>query len=218
MSIDCRSYSYLLLPGCRAFRTFAIPLLLMAPAAAVRAQPDGTVHEYLNREQALKEVFPSSSTYRSEELALDGAAVEDAEQALHRKLDQTSVEVILCYDSDGVFLGYAVVSEESGKYRPITYMVGIDPEFHVTKVVVMVYREDRGGEIRTPRFLYQFKGKSAKDPIRVNRDIVNISGATISVRAISAGVKKVLYLVTDRYRSEPPPARPNPQPDSDSPK
>jgi len=37
------------------------------------------------------------------------------------------------------------------------------------------------------------------DPVRVNRDIINISGATMSVRSMSAGVKRVLVLVDEFY-------------------
>ena len=37
------------------------------------------------------------------------------------------------------------------------------------------------------------------DPVRINKDIINISGATMSVRSISAGVKRVLVLVDEFY-------------------
>lgn len=180
-------------------------LILLAPIIA-GAQPDGAVHEFLTVEEALHEVFPQSANYVQDEITLDADALYRVEEALHRKLDGSTYGVTLCYDSAGRFLGYAMISDEIGKYRPITYIVGVDPDFTVRKVAVMVYREDRGGEVKTPRFLYQFRGKSADDPIRVNRDIVNISGATISVRAISSGVKKVLLLVDDHYRTHPPAA------------
>jgi hypothetical protein len=64
---------------------------------------------------------------------------------------------------------------------------------------VLVYREARGNEIRTKRFNYQYQGKDVRDPIRINRDIINISGATMSVRSASAGVKRVLVLVNEFY-------------------
>ena len=37
------------------------------------------------------------------------------------------------------------------------------------------------------------------DPVRINKDIINISGATMSVRSMSAGVKRVLVLVDEFY-------------------
>jgi len=64
----------------------------------------------------------------------------------------------------------------------------------VTDVAVMVYRETRGGEVKEQRFLRQFHGKKLSDPIQVNRDIVNYTGATLSSHAIARGVKKALAL------------------------
>ncbi len=84
------------------------------------------------------------------------------------------------------------MTEEVGKYRPITFMVGVTPDFVVRDVAVLIYRESRGGDVKRRRFLDQYRGKSLRDPIDVHRDIINISGATISVRSLNAGVKRVL--------------------------
>ena len=54
-------------------------------------------------------------------------------------------------------------------------------------VAVMAYREAYGGEVRTPRFLRQYRGKSPGDPLRSGRDIKNIAGATLSVDAAEPG-------------------------------
>jgi hypothetical protein len=47
--------------------------------------------------------------------------------------------------------------------------------------------------------LRQYRGKSSADPIRINRDIVNISGATMSVQALNFSVRKLLYLTQALY-------------------
>jgi Na+-translocating ferredoxin:NAD+ oxidoreductase RnfG subunit len=39
----------------------------------------------------------------------------------------------------------------------------------------------------------QFVGKTAHDPLKLNRDIQNISGATLSSKHITDGVKRVMY-------------------------
>jgi hypothetical protein len=89
-------------------------------------------------------------------------------------------------------VGLGVVAEEVGKYRPFTFLVGATPTLKVQNVEVLVYRESRGGEIQRSRFLRQYRGKDASDPIRLNRDILNIAGATMSVNAMNHGVKRVL--------------------------
>jgi H+/Na+-translocating ferredoxin:NAD+ oxidoreductase subunit G len=69
----------------------------------------------------------------------------------------------------------------------------------VIAVELLVFREARGSEVGKKRFNYQYEGKTVVDPIRINRDIINISGATMSVRSMSAGVKRVLVLVDEFY-------------------
>jgi hypothetical protein len=66
-------------------------------------------------------------------------------------------------------------------------------------VELMVFREARGSEVGRKRFNSQYEGKTVLDPIRINKDIINISGATMSVRSISAGVKRVLVLIDEFY-------------------
>jgi hypothetical protein len=126
------------------------------------------------------------------------------QEGLQRELLETEFPILLVYDASRRFVGYALVTEERGKYRPITFLVGITPDLRVKDTAVMVYRESRGGEVRSRRFLRQYRGKSIHDPIRTNRDIINISGATISVHSINAGVRKVLMVVQTAYGSQPP--------------
>jgi hypothetical protein len=64
----------------------------------------------------------------------------------------------------------------------------------VTDVIILVYRESRGAEVRDPRFLKQFRGKTRRDSVQVDRDILNYSGATLSSQALARGVRKALTL------------------------
>jgi hypothetical protein len=95
--------------------------------------------------------------------------------------------------------GYAVVQNTIGKHKAMTYMVGVNPKGDVLNVEVLIYREAKGSEVKTKRFNAQYEGKTVFDPIRINRDIINISGATMSVRSMSAGVKRTLVLVDEMY-------------------
>jgi Na+-translocating ferredoxin:NAD+ oxidoreductase RnfG subunit len=92
-----------------------------------------------------------------------------------------------------------MVQNTIGKHKPMTYMVGVDRKGQVSNVELLVFRESRGSEIRTKRFNAQYEGKNVLDPVRINRDIINISGATMSVRSMTAGVKRVLVLIDESY-------------------
>jgi hypothetical protein len=78
-------------------------------------------------------------------------------------------------------------------------MVGMTPEGEVLDVAVMVFRESRGWEVKEKRFLRQFHNKRASDPIQIDRDIINYSGATLSSKAIARGVKRALLLLQELY-------------------
>ncbi len=174
-----------------------LTLLLLAlalQAPALRAQ-----EVLLSREQALREIFPEAARTVDERRPLDAPARARLQSQLGRPVVEDEVDVTKVYDAAGALRGYAVVTEEVGKYRPITFMVGVTPQLRVRDVAVMVYRESRGGDVKRKRFLAQYRGKTARDPIDANRDIINISGATISVRSMNAGVKRVLAELTLLY-------------------
>ena len=93
-------------------------------------------------------------------------------------------------------LGFAAVRNVIGKDQPITFLVAIDPADRLQDVDVLVYREPYGGEVAYEAWRRQFRGKRAADSLRVGREIRAISGATISVNAVTLGVKRVLADLT----------------------
>ena len=99
-----------------------------------------------------------------------------------------SVVVLRVRRTDSL-LGFARVGNVKGKDQPITFLVAIDPDGHLRDVDVLVYREPYGGEVAYESWRKQFRGKSAADPLAVGRDIRGISGATISVNAVTEAVR-----------------------------
>lgn len=93
-------------------------------------------------------------------------------------------------------LGFAQVGNVLGKDQPITFLVAIDPADRLKDVDILVYREPYGGEVAYEPWRRQFRGKSAGDSLRVGREIRSISGATISVHAVTLGVRRLLADLT----------------------
>ena len=162
--------------------------------------PQEMAHEeiYLTPEEAAKLMFPDSQTIRKEILTLTPEQKDLIQRRIGWNFPETSFE---CYigETDGKIDGWALVQNTIGKHKPMTYMVGVNPDGEVINVEVLIYRESRGSEVRKKRFNYQYEGKTVYDPIRINRDIINISGATMSVRSMSAGVKRTLVIVDEVY-------------------
>ena len=114
------------------------------------------------------------------------------------QVDTASVLRVSRADS---LLGFAAVGNVLGKDQPITFLVAIDPTDRLKDVDILVYREPYGGEVAYEPWRRQFRGKSARDSLRVGKEIRSISGATISVHAVTIGVRRVLAQLTAWHAS-----------------
>lgn len=85
------------------------------------------------------------------------------------------------------------ILDEIGKEEPITagYVVN---QGRIERVRILIYRESRGEEVRYPRFTKQFTGAGFKGTHELDRTIDSISGATLSVQALTRSVRLALYL------------------------
>ncbi len=88
----------------------------------------------------------------------------------------------------------AWILNEIGKEQPITFGVVIDAG-KIAHVKVLAFRESRGGEIRYPAFTRQFTDAGLIG-LELDRHIDGVSGATLSVWAMTAVTRLALYLDT----------------------
>ena len=98
-------------------------------------------------------------------------------------------------DTAGALLGYTVQMQFVSRSGPFTIVVVTGPEFCVKRAEVLAYGAKRGRDVRLPEFTKQFADKCPKDPIRLGRDIDAITGATLSSRAMTDGVRKALLIL-----------------------
>ncbi len=178
-------------------------ILLVALAAA----EDGNTRVYLSEADALREAFPEATAFSSEGFRPSEEDRARIEQRYGRPLHESEFRIHSAWRGEGL-LGYAVITEEIGCFKPITFLVATDAAGAVRQVSILVYRECRGGEIARLRFRKQLFGRTLSDPIRQNQDIVNVTGATTSVRSITDGVRKVLAAIDAAHLG--PGRRPSP--------
>ena len=91
--------------------------------------------------------------------------------------------------------GYMIISKAFGRYDFFDYMVIYNLDLTIRSAKVLIYRENWGVEIASTRWLKQFTGLSFKDPIAISHDIQGISGATISCKSATLGVKQLTLLI-----------------------
>lgn len=148
---------------------------------------------YLTPKDALKLFFKDSEKVTSEKKEITGDLKVKVEKALGVSLPKENYTFYIGSTKGGTD-GYALIDNQIGKTEPITFMTILDPQGKVRAVEILVYRESHGGEVQSRRFLKQFDKKTVRDPIRVGQDIDNISGATLSARALATGVKRAVIL------------------------
>jgi len=87
----------------------------------------------------------------------------------------------------------AWVLDEIGKDKPITVGVVIN-DGKIESIRVLVFRESRGYEVKESFFTEQFKQARLKADKELDRHIDGITGATLSVRALTRLSRLALYL------------------------
>ena len=118
---------------------------------------------------------------------------ENIQDNIKKILNDTYHLPIIKYWKAGNKVGF--ILETIGKHEFITtgYIVENNK---IIDVKVLVYRENYGYEIKHDYFLDQIIGNSVKKNGKLVKSIANISGATLSVKAMRKLSKLSLYLYT----------------------
>jgi hypothetical protein len=156
-----------------------VPLAIVAPVTA-----QATV--YFTVAQAQAQMFPGATfTPASREMT------DEQMSAIRHDSGQTplSKELKAWRVSGG---GWFIVDEVVGKHEFITYALALDATGAVKDVEIMEYRETYGGDVRNADWRAQFVGKRHGATLQLGEDIKNISGATLSSKHITDGVRRLL--------------------------
>jgi Na+-translocating ferredoxin:NAD+ oxidoreductase RnfG subunit len=157
---------------------------LWLPVAAISTSAYATT--YFTTEQAQQAIFPGK-TMTAAFVALSDAQAKQIEKTTGVNVRSREVKAWRV-QGGGIF----VLDEVVGKHEFITYAVGIDAEGRVAGVEIVDYRESYGYEVRNAEWRTQFIGKSAADPLQLTHDVHNVSGATLSCKHVTDGVKRLL--------------------------
>lgn len=160
-------------------------IFVALPISAIVAPSAFAVH-YLSVDQAQKAIFPGKTLTAApvQLTAPQRKAIEQASGGRVLKNEQSVWRV-----GGG---GWFILDEVVGKHEFITYAVGLNADGSVKQIEILDYRETYGGQIRDQKWRSQFVGKTSKATLKLDNDIRNIAGATLSCRHITDGVKRLL--------------------------
>jgi len=89
--------------------------------------------------------------------------------------------------------GWFIVDEVVGKHENIDIAVALTKDGKVKGVEILTYRETYGYEVREKKWLSQFFGRDHKVILKLDKQIENISGATLSCRHVTDGVNRLMH-------------------------
>ncbi len=167
-----------------------LPLATLAPCVMLAS---AQAEDYLSIPQAQQVLFPDASIFLESAINLSDAQVKAIKKQAGVRQRSNSQQTWRA-EKDGQLLGWFLVDDVIGKHEFITYGAAISPEGKVLGIEILSYRETRGGQVRAAEWRDHFKGKTLNDAFKLNKDIPNISGATLSCRNITDGVKRLLVI------------------------
>lgn len=134
----------------------------------------------------LNEVF-SNKVPQAKKMWITGKTREVAAEILQHKPNRLRISYWQ-KDSRSVW-----ILDEIGKEQPITVGIVIS-NGKIERIKVLVFRESRGDEIRHPFFIKQYFKAALTEQYQLDQSIDGISGATLSVRALTKLARLALYL------------------------
>jgi len=149
--------------------------------------------EYLSVEGVQKALFPQADRFTEMVLALSPTQRERVAALAGPQPPHRSLRAWRALHGEEL-LGFLFIDEVIGKEDFITYAIAIDARGRLSAPEVLAYRESHGGEIRGEAWRRQFAGRQGLDQVRVQTDIKNIAGATLSCEHVTEGVRWVVAL------------------------
>lgn len=172
------------------------PVALLAAAVLVLAGPAAPAgaQEVLTQEEALELAFPDAAEVERRTAFLDSAGVRRARELAGRDVE-VETRVVVHYVARGAegALGVAYFDSHRVRTLPEVLMVVVRPGGEVGRVEVLKFDEPQ--EYLAPEgWLEEFRGMELDGRLSTDGDVHVITGATLTSRAVTRAVRRVLAL------------------------
>jgi len=169
----------------------SIPRWLLPAALTVNVALPGYAAQYLTTAEAQRLGFPECDQFAPVPIRFTASQIKAIEAATGQKQLLRGQEVWRAMQR-GKLQGFFIIDYVIGKHLVIDYSVALSSEGAVRRVEILNYRESYGGEIGNADWRKQFSGKTPRSKFALNEGINNISGATLSCRHVTEGIRRVL--------------------------
>jgi hypothetical protein len=165
----------------------------LVPLAIYAVAPQCIAAKYMNVDQARSLIFPFADEYVARPLQLTPEQMQEIDR-LSGVAGRGAQPQVWQAMAKGKMIGWFFVDQVIGKHELITYALGLNNDGSIRQLQILEYLEVYGSQVRYPNWRDQFAGKTVKNPLRIENDIENITGATLSSRHLTDGIRRLLFL------------------------
>jgi hypothetical protein len=145
----------------------------------------------LTEKQALERVFPGAS-YDRKVLYLTEEQVDRIQKEARSRLPSAIVTLIEAR-SNGEVVGRAYLDTHTVRTMPETLLAAVSPDGRLKAALVLQFAEPPD-YLPREKWLTTFEGKKLDDDLWPGRGVYRVTGATLTVQALTEGVRRSLAI------------------------
>jgi hypothetical protein len=158
---------------------------------------------YASQNEALPAAFPEADRIVRRNFVVTAEQVRRIEQRARAPLESRIVTLHVGWRADEI-LGYALIDIHTVRTLPEALMIVLEPDGAVRSVRVLAFHEPED-YLPSMRWFQQFAGRRLDSDLQLKRGVHAITGATLSARATTRGVRRALALYEVLLAAEPAP-------------
>ncbi len=164
------------------------PALLFVPLAAIVAPALAGARINIGTEEAQQRLLPGAKMMHNPVLLTE--AQRDRMRSLSSVREPFKGERVWRTEQGDWF----IIDEVLGKHEMVKYALAINANGTIKGIEIMEYVESYGYEVAEASWRNQFVGKGSDATLKLNQDIKNVSGATLSCKHVTDGVKRLMVM------------------------
>ena len=153
------------------------------------------------KQEALEIAFPDADDVETKSFFLTQEQTDYIQNLAKAPIDAKVVAFYIGRKGEAV-LGYAFIETHIVRTLPETFLIVLSPEGTIQRVLTLAFYEPLE-YLPTDRWIAQFDNQQLSPELQLQRNIHGISGSTLTARAVTRGVRKVLALFQVLIQNNP---------------
>jgi len=174
----------------RRSATAFITALALSLACALLFAPQVGAKVFLSRSEAIELAFPGADRVEENVEILNDEQVAAIQKLSRAELPTKIIKLYTGFQGETV-LGHAYIDVHTVRTQPEAFLIVLDPDGKVHSLRVLAFWEPLD-YLPSERWVSQFQGRASRDPLRIGRDVHGIMGSTLSARAVTNSVRRVM--------------------------